>query len=79
MAAETGSHTEECRGLLLLVKAFDKVRKVEVSQIVAVIGQKILILSQVLLNSLQSLTNIGLRARVNKRDCPVVDIRVEYL
>ena len=56
-----------------------EVRKGQVAQRVGVIGEEHLFASQIFLGSFESLSDVGMKAAINKSDVPSVEVLLEKL
>ena len=70
---------EEARRHAGGLRALDHRRQVGVRERVAVAGQEVLVVAEVLAHGAQALADVRVQARVDERDVPVVDVRLEQM
>src|SRR5579862_2740748 len=78
VAGQVWLYAQECGCFVLLTEAFDQLGKVEISYVVAIVGQECLLAINILFYRLEPLTEVGVDAGVNESDRPVVNVRIEY-
>ena len=66
VAASAWPDAQESRGLVLLLKRADQIRKIKIREIVAIVGEKHFFTIQIFLDGLESLANIGVGAGIRK-------------
>src|SRR5712692_142242 len=79
MATQTRPNAKKCRCFILFVERFDQIGEMEIRQIVAVVRQENFVAIQIFLYRFQSLANVCICSRVDKCNCPVVDVTIEDL
>jgi hypothetical protein len=72
--AQVRTDTENARDLPLLVKVFQLLRKRQVDEAIAIVGQEFIFPFEVLLYCFQALADIGIDSCIRKGDPPVLDI-----
>src|SRR5262249_30829874 len=79
MATQVGLNAEETPYFSLMQKMVDLIIKRQISEAVAVVGEKHVFALYVLFNRLETLSDIGCGAGIDESDVPIVDIAVEKL